>query len=221
VNINSAPDRPSRGFFSILGGVFKGIGQSLWGTVEGLYHTIRHPIRTVEGLYNLVRHPIRSAKAIGQAIEERINAIASGDPEAIGKTIGDILTAVVAPEAEGEEVAAKALPELEISAGKYPELAENILHAQKAGHPSILTHGGVGNRAKALDEVPNVIKFKNDPRRFTRDEYPFNSAKEGGAGAWVGHVPEKQQHAQGALLHNLYAKHKLKPGDKYRVIITK
>jgi hypothetical protein len=111
------------------------------------------------------------------------------------------------------------LPELRISAGKYPELAENILHAQRAGHPEVLTHGGEAvidaNRNAALhqpyrDFVPNI------GNGLTRDEYPFASSMEGGAGAWVGHIPKDQQNAQGGLIRAM----NLKPGDQYRVVIV-
>lgn len=112
-----------------------------------------------------------------------------------------------------------ALPELRISASKYPELAENILNAQKAGHPSVLTHGGEAvmnaNRNAALhqpyrDFVPNV------GRGLSRDEYPFASSLQGGAGSWVGHIPVSQQQAQGGLIRAM----NLKPGDQYRVVIV-
>ncbi|WP_394840666.1 NucA/NucB deoxyribonuclease domain-containing protein [Pendulispora brunnea] len=85
-----------------------------------------------------------------------------------------------------------ALPELEISASEYPNLAENISHAQNAGHSSVLTHGGnrVANRSAALDGVPQI-------HGLSRDEYPFASSKEGGPGSWVGHVPAREQNAQG------------------------
>jgi hypothetical protein len=118
------------------------------------------------------------------------------------------------PEEAAEELAARALPELEISASKYPELAENILNAQKAGHPEILTHGGeiAANRAAALEGVPNITGF-------SRDEYPFASSMEGGAGSWVGHVPVSQQNAQGALLKNFFKRYNIKAGDLYRVVI--
>jgi hypothetical protein len=104
--------------------------------------------------------------------------------------------------------------ELRISAGRYPELAENITHAQKAGHPSILTHGGnsAANRAGALEGVPNI-------RPLSRDEYPFASSLEGGAGSWVGHVPVSQQNAQGAILKNFFKQNNVQSGDQYRVII--
>lgn len=112
----------------------------------------------------------------------------------------------------------EALPELRISASKYPELAQNMLNAQKAGHPTVLTHnGGKGaigaNRAAALQGVPNI-------KPFSRDEYPFASANEGGVGAWVGHIAKRQQDAQGALIANFLEKYRIKPGDRYRVLIV-
>ena len=110
--------------------------------------------------------------------------------------------------------APKTLPELRISPSRYPELADNILNAQKAGHPSVLTHGGnsAANRAAALDGVPNI-------RPLSRDEYPFASSLEGGGGSWVGHIPVSQQNAQGALLKNFFKQNNIKLGDQYRVIV--
>jgi hypothetical protein len=107
------------------------------------------------------------------------------------------------------------VPELRISASLYPDLAENILNAQRAGRPITLTYGGntVANRAQALKDVPTISPF-------SRDEYPFASSLEGGDGAWVGHIPAIQQNAQGALLKNFLMKNKIKPGDQYQVIIV-
>jgi hypothetical protein len=115
-----------------------------------------------------------------------------------------------------------ALPELRISASKYPDLAENMLHAQRAGHPNVLTHGGDAvinaNRNAALHEPYKdfVPKIKG----FTRDEYPFASSLEGGPGAWVGHVPVSQHNAQGALIKNFIDANKITPGMQYRVVIV-
>ena len=112
-------------------------------------------------------------------------------------------------------LAAKTIPELEISASKYPELAENILNAQKAGHPDILTHGGdiAANRAAALEGVPNI-------KPFSRDEYPFASSMEGGGGSWVGHVPVSQQNAQGALMKNFFKQYNIQPANEWGQIST-
>jgi hypothetical protein len=115
----------------------------------------------------------------------------------------------------GEPEAAAALPELQISASKYPNLAENILNAQQAGHSQILTAGGdiAANRAAALEGVPNITGL-------SRDEYPFASSQEGGVGAWVGHIPVSQQNAQGALIKNFIKANNITPGTQYKVVIV-
>ena len=69
------------------------------------------------------------------------------------------------------------------------------------------------NRAAALDGVPNI-------RPLSRDEYPFASSLQGGAGSWIGHVPVSQQNAQGAILKNFFKQNSIKAGDQYQVIIT-
>jgi RHS repeat-associated protein len=156
------------------------------------------PVGTVAGLVN----------AAGEAFQGHWGAAAVGAGVAVGAAFGaGILTGI-------GRIAREALPELEISASKYPALAENILHAQKAGHPDVLTHGGdyAANRAAALKDVPKISPF-------TRDEYPFARSMEGGEGSWIGHIPKSQNDAQGALIANLVKKYKLKPGDQYRVII--
>lgn len=112
-------------------------------------------------------------------------------------------------------LATEALPELKISASKYPKLAENILNAQKAGYPNILTRGGdiAANRAAALEDIPNI-------RGLSRDEYPFASSMEGGGSSWVGHVPIPEQNAQGALLKNFFKANNIQNSSQYIVIIT-
>ena len=106
------------------------------------------------------------------------------------------------------------LPSVRFSRVKNPELADNIYHAQRAGHPAVLTHGGntVANRAAALGGVPQI-------RGYTRDEYPFASSREGGAGAWIGHVPSPQQSSQGGIMANFIRSNNLRPGDQYRVVV--
>lgn len=101
------------------------------------------------------------------------------------------------------------------SASKYPDLAENILNAQQAGNPQVLTAGGdiAANRAAALEGVPNISGL-------SRDEYPFASSMEGGEGAWVGHIPVSQQNAQGALIKNFMQANNITPGSQYKVVIV-
>jgi hypothetical protein len=134
-------------------------------------------------------------------------------------TIQLLFFALTKKKCPGNIPAKSTLPELRISASKYPELAANIRNAQRAGHPDVLTHGGEAvsdaNRSAALhqpyrDFIPNI------GRGLSRDEYPLASSLEGGAGAWVGHIPTAQQQAQGGLLRAM----NLKPGDRYRVVIA-
>ncbi len=107
------------------------------------------------------------------------------------------------------------LPVMVYDYNEMPELADNIWHAQRAGHPDVLTHGGTSrlNRRAALADVPDI-------KPFSRDEYPFASSMEGGGGSWVGHVPVRQQSRQGAIIKNFLYKHNVKPGDVYRVRVT-
>jgi hypothetical protein len=104
------------------------------------------------------------------------------------------------------------LPIVRFRSRTHPDLAANIWNAQQAGHPRVLTHGGdaAANRAACLEDVPNV-------RGLSRDEYPFASSKEGGRGAWVGHIPPSQQNSQGGILNNFFRRNNIRPGDKYGV----
>ncbi|MEI8376839.1 MAG: NucA/NucB deoxyribonuclease domain-containing protein, partial [Planctomycetota bacterium] len=113
-------------------------------------------------------------------------------------------------------VSSAQLPTLEISASRYPGLAENIYHAQMAGHPQVLTYGGnqALNRAAALQDVPRIVGL-------SRDEYPFASTMEGGKGSWVGHIAPSQQNAQGGILKNFYEQNNIQPGTQFRVKITR
>ena len=94
-------------------------------------------------------------------------------------------------------------PVLEIDWLKHRELAENIWHAQMAGHPRVLTYNGpfigVQNRKDAmhfeLDGVRQEILHI-----LSRDEYPFACTVEGGGRSWVGHIPARQNSAQGGLI---------------------
>ena len=106
-------------------------------------------------------------------------------------------------------------PSSKISAAKYPDLAENISNAIKAGRSDVLTHGGdvAANRAAALRDVPNIPGL-------SRDEFPFASSMEGGGGSWVGHIPAAQQSAQGGLITNFLRANNILPGMRYRVVVA-
>jgi hypothetical protein len=136
-----------------------------------------------------------------------VGEVAAGVAAGAGPGPGSVLTNTAR--------AASALPRLEVSAAKYPDLAANIFHAQQAGHPSTLTRGAnaAANRAAALDGVPNI-------RGLSRDEYPFASALQGGGGSWVGHIPLSQQQAQGGLITDFFRRAGVKIGDQYEVVVV-
>ena len=90
------------------------------------------------------------------------------------------------------------------------ELADNIWQAQKAGHPKILTYCGpllnatgdsirTLNRKQAMRYEAGGAQYRI-PLILSRDEYPFACTVEGGGGSWIGHIPPRQNSAQGGLL---------------------
>jgi len=72
-----------------VGEVFKGYGDAVVGTAEGLYNVGRHPINTVVGVATAVRHPVRTVQAIAADISEK-----SGTLRGQGAIVGDILTSI-------------------------------------------------------------------------------------------------------------------------------
>jgi hypothetical protein len=173
----------------------------------------------VNGLYG---------SGLGGALFGAGNALVAGDflgaaaavgPELVGVKLGDLADAGRAAGKAGRAGgragrAAGGLPEVVFDYNTHPELADNIWHAIKAGHPRTLTRSantGV-NRAAALDEIPRIR-----PGVLSRDEYPFNSTAEGGAGAWVGHIPVAQQNSQGAILKNFYDRYGIGAGGRFSV----
>jgi len=137
--------KESGGFLSKVASYYKGLGKAVWGFVEGLYHVVRHPIQTLEGLYYMVRHPIKTLTALGNAIEKRVDAILSGDFEALGQTLGDIALLFVAPEAalakaakglkavKGIEAATALAKALDTDATTLAKAAEGAALAERTG----------------------------------------------------------------------------------------
>jgi len=121
-------------------------------------------------------------------------------------------TAVVGQTASG----GSNLPEIVFDYNKTPELADNIWQAQKAGRSSTLTYGGSdiinANREAATGGI-------DSPSGLSADEYPFASTQQGGRGAWVGHVPVRQQNIQGGMLGQFYRRFNLKPGAQFIVSV--
>ena len=119
-----------------------------------------------------------------------------------------------------------AYPELKIDWRQHAQLADNIWHAQMAGWPRILTYNGPDlllrrkNRQAAMhyELDGNVGEI---PRILSRDEYPFACTVEGGR-VWVGHIPGRENSAQGGLISAFLKKNQIMPnrGEKSKFIVT-
>jgi hypothetical protein len=94
-------------------------------------------------------------------------------------------------------------PVLEFDYKKHPHLADNVWHAQMAGHPKVLTYSGPllkkDNRKGAMHYEVEASRYEI-PHILSRDEYPFACTLEGGKASWVGHIPPGQNSAQGGLI---------------------
>jgi hypothetical protein len=108
-------------------------------------------------------------------------------------------------------------PVLKINANDYPHLAENIWHAQMAGHPKVLTYVGPclgrGNRREAMHFESDGVR-QEILRILSRDEYPFACTLEGGKSSWAGHIPPEQNSAQGGLIAGFLRKHEIMPYER-------
>ena len=79
------------GYWEGVGEVFKGYGDAIAGTANGLWTMARHPIQTAQGIGSAVRHPILTGQAILGDIREK-----SGTLRGQGELVGDVLQGVAA-----------------------------------------------------------------------------------------------------------------------------
>lgn len=107
-------------------------------------------------------------------------------------------------------------PQLVIDWLTYPQLAENIWHAQMAGWPRVLTYNGPdmvhrhAQRKAAMHYEHGGATFEI-PRVLSRDEYPFACTVEGGS-VWVGHISGRQNSAQGGLIATFLRRYQIAGG---------
>jgi len=113
-------------------------------------------------------------------------------------------------------------PVLEINYLQYPDLADNIWHAQMSEHPQILTYAGSdpGRRKEAMTIVDGNTTSQV-PRILSRDEYPFACTLEGGRS---GHIPARQNSSQGGLISSFIRQNGISPNcgelSKFIVKVT-
>jgi Deoxyribonuclease NucA/NucB len=106
---------------------------------------------------------------------------------------------------------------LVFDAHTHPQLADNVWNAQMGGHPKLLTYAGpdVTQRAASRNAA---VHFEHGGARFeiphelSRDEYPFACTIEGGRASWVGHIPGRQNSAQGGLIAAFLRRHQIVAG---------
>ncbi|AMK75398.1 MULTISPECIES: NucA/NucB deoxyribonuclease domain-containing protein [Methylomonas] len=107
-------------------------------------------------------------------------------------------------------------PELIFDWCIYRELADNIWHAQMAGHPKVLTYNGPDMMLRK-EQRKAAMHYQVDgdnyeiPHILSRDEYPFACTVEGGK-AWVGHIPGRENSAQGGLIAAFLKRHRIIAG---------
>lgn len=85
-----------------------------------------------------------------------------------------------------------------ISQSATPHVAQHVVDAQAAGHPSVLTldrAGATARRSASLAGIPTKPGLD-------RDEYPPAVFLEGGAGASVRHIPFSDNRRAGAMMRN-------------------
>ena len=100
-----------------------------------------------------------------------------------------------------------------VNESETPTIYKNTLDAFRKGKPDVLHYAPSltdKNRKEALRDYPPVS------RSVQRDEYPYASTLEGGAGALVYYVPGRENSIQGGHLSALYST--LKPADAFLVL---
>ncbi len=110
------------------------------------------------------------------------------------------------------------LPILKFSRKKIPNISQNIDEAFEAGQSNILTRETSksairSNRRAALRGADDAVPGNS------LDEYPFASAKEGGAGSTVKSVPVGEQNIQGGTMSSFYKNNGVQDGDRFIVEI--
>lgn len=152
------------------------------------------------------RDLVRSLPAVAHTTARRVGrrtqtgqAVSAGD---CTRLLADTAVRVLG-KAALENAGRPHLPVLTFDWNTHCRLADNIWHAQAAGHPDELTY--IGDRAAARRNRAAAIA--GIPPLNSRDEYPFASTCEGGRRAWIGHIPAAQNSAQGGILSNFYRRH--------------
>ena len=109
-------------------------------------------------------------------------------------------------------------PDVLYTSSRFPEISHNIKTAIGHGKPSRLRY----LKDEAKQDANRGAALGNRKAKkpgYSLDEYPFASTYEGGAGAQVMEVDEKEQRRQGGVMSNFYQKNRLQDGDEFNVLV--
>ncbi|QKJ30361.1 HNH endonuclease [Mucilaginibacter mali] len=163
-----APDDDPPGALSMTGNFVKGLGQSAWGTVTGVYQAVRHPINTLRGIADLgtPMGAANMATASAMTVDKFQNG--NGDVKAnmIGNGVGDVaqlfigagevkFTANVLKSVKDAEIIvdinkASKISKAEARAAKLSEVARDGKDFTKAGKEAVIDLNAAHNDGKVI-----------------------------------------------------------------------
>ena len=150
------------GVMSMIGSYYRGVYiKGLFGTADGIYSTVVHPIKTVEGLTDIMLNPGILGKAIKDYTNEKIIHGSSEDrAEFVGQAITEIGLAVVTSGITGASEGAKTAS----TASKVAEIADeagNISRGEKVSSKIVEIGEEFGDTSKI--KPPSKIAEPNKP----------------------------------------------------------
>ena len=98
-SIKQVTAKAGSSFLSVTGNFLKGLGQSVKGTVSGIYDAVTNPIETGKAVVHAVTHPVETGKALYKAAKNTYNDFVDGDADKraniLGNLVGDVAQAFI------------------------------------------------------------------------------------------------------------------------------
>ena len=150
------------GVMSMIGSYYRGVYiKGLFGTADGIYSTVVHPIKTVEGLTDIMLNPGILGKAIKDYTNEKIiHGSIEDRAEFVGQAITEIGLAVVTSGITGVSEGAKTAS----TVSKVAEIADeagNISRGEKVSSKIVEIGEEFGDTSKI--KPPSKIAEPNKP----------------------------------------------------------
>ncbi|SDD86996.1 NucA/NucB deoxyribonuclease domain-containing protein [Actinokineospora iranica] len=154
--------------------------------------------------------------------QEVLDLIGIGESEAGGILVPPAFRDRVkecAPEQLTKDRRCEDLPVVPIDAEKMPHIARHISMAWSSGQSALLHYEVDQKTRDANNRAVCTPARLAELKPLSCDEYPFKSAKEGGAGASTQGVPIIEQNRQGGAIGRAYTVNQLQDGDEFLVVI--